>query len=134
MQSVDLVAIRNRIKANIATSTYATFEVYDYEPKDPKYPCAVVSWPDTLDPRATMAGDVDVTFPVRFMIVWKGDESSDQALLEAMESAVEAIESDRDLNGNADDLSCGPFTNIGAVALADDRVVMAFTVPVDVLA
>jgi hypothetical protein len=133
MQSVDLASIRNRIKVNIA-ATMTTYEVYDFEPKEPKYPCAIVSWPESLDPRATMAGDVDLVFPVRFMIVWKGDESSDQVLMDAMEAAVNAIESDRDLNSTADDVSCGAFTNIGASTLADDRVIMQFVVPVEVLA
>lgn len=133
MQTIDLASIRNRIKTNIA-ATMTTFQVYDYEPKNPKYPCAIVGLPETLDPRATMAGDVDLTIPVRFMVVWIGDESADQALMDAMEAAVNAIESDRDLNGQADDLSCGAFTNIGMATLTDDRVVAMFTVPVEVLA
>lgn len=133
MVSVDLAAIRNRIKTNIS-AVMTTYEVYDYEPKNPRYPCAIVSFPDTFDPRATMAGDVNMTIPVRFMVEWLTDESSDQVLMDAMESAVNAIESDRDLNSNADDLSCGPFVNIGAVLLPDERVILQFTVPVDVLA
>lgn len=133
MQTVELAAIRNQIKANISV-TLSDFEVYDYEPKAPRFPCAIVSWPETLDPRATMAGDIDLVFPVRFMIVWKGDESSDLALMETMEAAVNAIESDRDLDGNADDLSCGPFTGIGAVTMPDDTVVMQFIIPVEVMA
>lgn len=132
MQTVDLAVIRNQIKDNIITAL-DTFEVYDYEPKSPRFPCAIVSWPETLDPRVTMAGDIDVVFPVRFMIVWKGDESSDRALMDAMEAAVNAIESDRDLNNNVDDLSCGPFTGIGAVTMPDDTVVMQFIIPVEVM-
>jgi hypothetical protein len=133
MLTVDLASIRNQIKSNIS-STFTTYEVYDYEPKSPRFPCAIVSWPDTFDPRVTMAGDVDLTFPVRFMLVWKGDESSDQALMDAMEAAVNAIESDRNLGNNVDDISCGPLTNIGAVTMPDDTVIMQFVVPVEVLA
>lgn len=133
MVTIDLAAVRNRIKTNIAAAM-TTFEVYDFEPKDPRYPCAIVSFPEVFDPRATMGGDIDLTIPVRFLIVWATDESSDQVLMDAMEAAVNAIESDRDLNSNVDDLSCGPFVNIGATLLPDDRVVMQFTVPVEIMA
>ena len=133
MITVDLAAVRNRIKTNLADAIHG-LEVYDYEPKTPHHPIAVVAWPTNLNPRATQAGDIDVTIPVRFEVVWLGDESSDQALMDLMEAAVNAIESDRDLNGNVDDLSCGPFTDIGARTLNDDRVVMQFVVPVEILA
>lgn len=133
MQTIDLASVRNRIKTNIA-ATLTTCEVYDYEPKSPKYPYVVVSWPETFNPRATMAGDIDFVIPVRYADVWLGDESSDQRMMDAMESIVNAIESDRDLNSTVDDLSCGSFTNIGAATMPDERVVMQFVVPVEVLA
>jgi hypothetical protein len=132
MKSIDIAAIRAAIKANLSTIT--TLERYDFEPKDVKLPCAVVSWPDELDPRVTFEGDVDLVIPVRFQVAWTGDESSDQALLDLMETVVAAIESDRDLNSTAADLSCGPFTNIGAGETQDGRTFMQFVVPVEVLA
>lgn len=133
MVVVDIAAIRAQLKKNIA-ETLSTFHAYDFERKTKNYPCFTVSWPDTFDPRATQAGDIDLVIPVLFEVVWLGDESSDSALMAAMEAAVDAIESDRTLTRNVDDLSCGPFTNIGSRTMPDERVVMQFVVPVEILA
>jgi hypothetical protein len=132
MVTIDIAAIRAAIKSNLSTLT--TLERYDFEPRDPKWPCAIVSWPDELDPRATFDGNVDIVIPVRFQVAWTGDESSDQALMDLMEAAVNAIESDRDLGSTVGDLSCGPFTNIGGGETQDGRTFMQFVVPVEVLA
>lgn len=132
MVDIDIGAIRARIKDNL--STLSGFQVYDHEPKTKRFPCATVSWPDTLDPRATLTGDVDLTIPVLVEVAWLGDESSDQTLMEAMNEVVGKIESDRDLNGLCDDLSCGAFTNIGSRQTLDEKTVMQFVVPVEILA
>jgi hypothetical protein len=132
MVTIDIAAIRAAIKSNLSTLT--TLHRYDFEPRDPKHPCAVVSWPDELDPRATFDGNVDLVIPVRFQVAWNGDESADQALMDLMEAAVAAIESDRDLNSTVGDLSCGPFTNIGAGQTEDGRTFMQFVIPVELLA
>jgi hypothetical protein len=130
MISVDIALIRAAIKSNL--STVSGLERYDFEPKTPKRPCAIVSWPEELNPRATVDGDVDLTIPVRFEVVWLGDESADQALMDLMESVVNAIESDTDLGNQCDSLMCGPFTNIGVRQEPDGVTVMTFTVPVEV--
>jgi len=132
MQTVDIAAIRAQIKSNIS-AVLSSFEVYDYEPKNKTYPSATVSWPSELDPRVTQAGGVDMTIPVTFEVMWIGDESSDQTLMDAMEAAVNAIETDRTLNSEVCDLSCGPFIGIGPRVLPDERVLMMFTVPVEIL-
>jgi hypothetical protein len=131
METIDIAAIRAAIKSNLSTLT--TLHRYDFEPKDPKFPCAVVSWPDQLDPRATLGGGVDLVIPVRFQVMWNGDESTDQALMDLMEAAVNAIESDPDLNNTVDDVSCGPFSNIGVGQTEDGRTFMQFVVPVEVM-
>ena len=133
MVNIDIAAMRAQLKSNIA-AVLTSFEVFDHDRKDKRYPAVTVSWPDTLDPRATQAGQVDLTIPVLVEIVWLGDESADQALMDAMETIVSAIESDRDLNNTCHDLSCAPFQNIGARDLPDGRVVMQFVVPVEILA
>lgn len=133
MQTIDLAAMRAALKSNIA-GTLTAFQVYDYEPKNPKYPCAIVSWPTDLNPMAAFGGVVDCVFPVRFQVIWNGDESSDQALMDAMEAAVNAIESAPTLSGNAGSVACQPFTEIGATTLPDDRAVMQFVIPVEVFA
>jgi hypothetical protein len=130
MITVDIAAIRAAIKSNL--SAISGLERYDFEPKTPHRPCAIVSWPDTLDPRATFDGSVDMTIPVRFEVEWLGDESADQALMDLMEAAVNAIESDTDLGSTADSIACGPFTDIGNRVEPDNRVIMTFTIPVAV--
>jgi hypothetical protein len=130
MITVDIALIRAAIKSNL--STISGLERYDFEPKTPNRPCAIVSWPEELNPRATVEGDVDLTIPVRFEVVWLGDESADQALMDLMEAVVNAIESDTDLGNQCDSLVCGPFTNIGNRQEPDGVTVMTFTVPVEV--
>ena len=80
-----------------------------------------------------LAGDVDLVLPVPVVIPWSDDNSSDAALETAMDTVVAAIESDRTLGGDCDDLSCRPYTDIGARTMPNDTVVITFTVPVEVL-
>jgi hypothetical protein len=132
MQTVDIANIRAQLKANVATTL--DIEGYDYEAKNKHYPCFTVSWPDQLNPRAAHGGVVDLVIPIMFEVIWLGDESSDRALMDLMEAAVNAIEFDSDLNGYCDDVACGPFSDIGSRTLPDDRVVMQFVVPVEIFA
>jgi len=127
-----LSAIRTALKDNL--SALDGYSVFDYEPKTAPPWAIIVGWPDSYDPRATMAGDRDILVPVRVVIPWQDDNSSDDALETAMDAVVDAIESDRDLGGACDDLSCRSFTSIGARTMPNDTVVMTFTVPVEVLA
>ncbi len=132
---MSLATIRSRIKTNISgDANFSAYEVYDYEPKNPHHPCVVVGWPDTYDPRADFAGNLDLVIPVRFELVWIDDEESDDTLMSAMDNAVAAIEDDRTLSANADDLSCAAFTDIGSRTLPDDTVVFQFVVPVEIMA
>lgn len=80
-----------------------------------------------------MGGSIDVVIPVRVVIPWQDDESSDTALEDAMGAVVAAIEVDRTLNGTVSDLSCAMFTDIGARTMPNDSVIATFTVPVQVL-
>jgi hypothetical protein len=132
MITVDIALMRAAIKSNLSSIT--GLERYDFEPKSPRRPCAIVSWPEEFDPRGYLGGGVDLVIPVRFELAWLGDESSDQALMDLMESAVNAIESDPDLNSKAASVACGRFTNIGVRQEPDGTTVMTFTIPVEVMA
>lgn len=131
---MSLVTIRRQLAENIAVdANFASWQVYSYEPKNPHHPCVVIGWPDVYDPRGTFAGNNDVIIPVRFELVWLDDESSDEELMCAMDDAVAAIETDRTLAANVDDLSCAAFTDIGSRTLPDDTVIFQFVVPVEIM-
>ena len=127
-----LADARRGIKSNLETRM-SGYTVLDYEHKTPPPHSIVVSWPDMYDPRVTLEGDTDLIIPVRVEIPWQDDDSSDQALEDAMDTIRAAIESDRTLGGKVDDILCAPFTNIGARTMPNDAVIMTFTVPVEVL-
>ena len=126
-----LAAVRTGLKTNLSTLT--DYNVFDYEPKTAPPWAIIIGWPDSYDPRAILAGDVDLVLPVRIVIPWFDDNSSDDALETAMDTVVAAIESDRTLGAACDDLSCRPYTDIGARTMPNDTVVITFTVPVEVL-
>ena len=129
-----LSTIRSALGTQIgADPAFSDFTVYGFEPKNPRRPSVVVGWPDVYDPRGDFAGNVDMVVPIRFEIVWRSDEQVDDELMAAMDAAVAAIESDRTLSGNVDDLSCGPFDSIGARSMPDDTVVATFSVPVEIM-
>lgn len=113
-----------------------SYDVFDYEHKNPPGRSIVVGWPDTYDPRATMDATSanDLIIPVRIIIPWEDDDSSDSALEDAMDEVVAAIEIDRTLGGVCDDLACAAFTDIGARTMPNDVIVMTFTAPVEILA
>lgn len=127
-----LAQVRTGLKTNLEAMTEYT--VLDYEHKSPPAWAIIIGWPDVYDPRSTHAGDVDLVIPVRVMIPWQDDESSDDALEDAMNTVVATIESDRTLGGACDDLSCAAFTDIGARTMPNDLVLITFTIPVEVLA
>lgn len=129
-----LSVIRSALATQIGVHPdFQDYTVYAFEPKNPARPAVIIGWPDVYDPRGTFAGDVDLVLPVRFEIVWRSDEQLDDQMMAAMDSAVAAIEEDRTLLGNVDDLSCGSFSDMGAKTLPDDTVVATFAVPVEIM-
>ena len=130
---MSLTTIRAGLKYNIEVY-FPGYTVLDYEHKSPPAHSIIVGWPDHYDARPVMGVAVDMVIPVRWEIPWQDDESSNNALEEAMGAAVAAIESDRTLGGACSDLSCAPFTDIGARTMPSDAVNITFTVPVEVIA
>lgn len=131
---MSLATIRTEIASSISgDANFSGWETYGYEPKNPIRPCAIVGWPDTYDPRADYAGNLDLIIPVRFEMVWRDDISNDSVFMSAMDNARAAIETDRTLSGNCDDLSCAPFTDLGTRTLPDDVVIFQFVVPVEIM-
>jgi hypothetical protein len=127
-----LSQIRTGLKLNLE-SAMSGYTVLDYEHKAPPAWAIIVGWPDVYDPRATYGGDIDLVIPVRVEIPWQDDDSSDDALDQAMAAIVAAIETDRTLSGVCSDLSCAPYTDIGARTMPNDAVNITFTVPVEIL-
>jgi hypothetical protein len=129
-----LLAIRAALADNILSDpNFSDFEVYAYEVKDPRRPAIIVGWPETYDPRADYAGDIDLIIPVRVEIVWLDDAGTDDMLMSAMENLRDAIETDRTLQNNVDDVSCAPFEEIGTRTSGDDTVIVQFSVPVEIM-
>lgn len=130
---MSLATIRAGLKTNLAT-VFTDYTIYDYEPKSPVQNAIIIGWPDIYDIRVDQGSAQDIAIPVRFEIAWQDDESSDAQLETAMDAALAALEVDRTLGGACDDLSCAPFTDIGARTMPDDKVNITFTVPVEILA
>lgn len=107
-------------------------EKYDHELKSfPGVPRFVVSFPEDFDPDAAY-GSRTIVYPVRYEIPWDHDESTDDALEDAMQAIAATIHADPTLGGVVDSARCRPFTNIGAVILPDESRVLQFVVPVEV--
>ena len=132
--SVSVSTIRNRIAVNLAT--ISGLRTSDYVPDDPKPPVAVVMPPTITYDRAMGRGLDEYEFVI-MVIVGKQSERIAQRLLDSLcapqglGSIKTAIESDRNLAGNCQDLRVKEMRRISSILIADTTYLAAeFTVQV----
>lgn len=128
-----LTDLRAAIADSITTDLSAALQVYRVRPKAPVYPCAVVGWP-TEYVKPDQVAAVDLIIPVRVGVLWEDDEASNDLLAGFLETVTDAIETDPTLGGLCDTLTIRMYTNFTEERLEDDRVIIWFEIPVEVLA
>lgn len=126
------MATLSQLRGALATAcTSSTAQMYRARPKDPKFPCRVIGWPEEMDVRPVQDGDSrDTVIPVWVAAEWLDDESSDDLLSALLEETVTALLAAHTLGGVADDIDVRPATNFGQELTADDRTIIWAAIPV----
>jgi hypothetical protein len=132
--SVSVSAIRTRLATNLAT--ISGLRTSDYVPDDPKPPVAVVM-PPTIKYDLAMGRGLDEYEFIVTVIVGKQSERAAQRLLDSLcaptgaGSVKTAIESDRFLAGNSNDLRVTEMRRISSLIIDQITYLAAeFTVQV----
>jgi len=132
--SVSISLIRSRLAANLAT--IAGLRTSDYVPDDPKPPIAVIM-PPTIRFDTAMGRGLDEYEFIVTVIVGKQSERAAQQLLDSLcapkgsGSVKTAIESDRFLAGNCQDLRVTEMRRISSILIDQITYLAAeFTVTV----
>jgi len=132
--SVSISLIRSRLAANLAT--IAGLRTSDYVPDDPKPPIAVIM-PPTIRFDTAMGRGLDEYEFIVTVIVGKQSERAAQRLLDSLcapkgsGSVKTAIESDRFLAGNCQDLRVTEMRRISSILIDQITYLAAeFTVTV----
>ena len=128
-----LKQVRDGLATNLSSLT-SSMQVYRFRPKDPKFPCAMIGWPDALDLSPAQDGVTrSITLEVAVAVVWGDDESTNDSLSTLFESTAAALLSDRTLGGSVGDIWLGAAT-FPLVSADDGRTWQECRIPVTVYA